>query len=280
MADKKVWFITGAGRGLGLEITKAALAYGHKVVATGRNPEKVSKALGHHQNLIVVKLDITRPEEASAAVNTAIKEFGAVDVLVNNAGNFVAGYFEELQTEQIRQQLETLLFGPMNVTRAVLPVMRQQKNGLIIIISSTAGIMGGAFCSAYAAGKFAVEGWVESLSQEIQPFGIRSMLVEPGYFRTELLSSDSTEFAAGSIGDYSAETLKFRSAFNNKNGQQEGDPVKLAEAIVNLSGLESPPLRFAAGKDALDVFENKARALLSQVDAYRQLSTSLDVNDV
>lgn len=280
MADKKVWFITGAGRGLGLEITKAALAYGHKVVATGRNPEKVSKALGHHQNLIVVKLDITRPEEASAAVNTAIKEFGAVDVLVNNAGNFVAGYFEELQTEQIRQQLETLLFGPMNVTRAVLPVMRQQKNGLIIIISSTAGIMGGAFCSAYAAGKFAVEGWVESLSQEIQPFGIRSMLVEPGYFRTELLSSDSTEFAAGSIGDYSAETLKFRSAFNNKNGQQEGDPVKLAEAIVNLSGLESPPLRFAAGKDAVDVFENKARALLSQVDAYRQLSTSLDVNDV
>lgn len=117
MADKKVWFITGAGRGLGLEITKAALAYGHKVVATGRNPEKVSKALGHHQNLIVVKLDITRPEEASAAVNTAIKEFGAVDVLVNNAGNFVAGYFEELQTEQIRQQLETLLFGPMSTAR-------------------------------------------------------------------------------------------------------------------------------------------------------------------
>lgn len=118
------------------------------------------------------------------------------------------------------------------------------------------------------------------MSQELQPFGIRSMLVEPGYFRTELLSSDSTEFAAGSIGDYSAETLKFRSAFNDKNGQQEGAPVKLAEAIVNLSGLESPPLRFAAGKDAVDVFENKARALLSQVDAYRQLSTSLDVNDV
>ena len=195
-SNKNVWLITGAGRGLGVDIAKAALAAGHAVVATGRDPAKVAAAIGPHDNLLTVTLDVTRPEDAEAAVAAAVDRFGRLDVLVNNAGNFYAGFFEELSPDQVRRQIETLLFGPMNVTRAALPVMRRQRAGLLLMISSTAGLAGGQFCSAYAAAKFGLEGWVESLTPEIAPFGLRTMLVEPGFFRTELLSADSTTYAA------------------------------------------------------------------------------------
>ena len=167
----KVWFITGAGRGLGLDIAKAALAAGHAVVATGRDPVKITAAIGAHDNLLSVKLDVTRPEDALTAVEAAVERFGRIDVLVNNAGNFYAGFFEELSPEQVRDQVETLLFGAMNVTRAVLPTMRKQRSGLLLTISSTAGIAGGMFCTAYAAAKFGIEGWMESLAPEIATFG-------------------------------------------------------------------------------------------------------------
>src|ERR1700723_3190077 len=195
MIDKKVWLVTGAGRGLGLDIAKAALAAGHAVIATARNPAKVTAAIGPHDDLLAIKLDITHLADAEAAVAAAVTKFGRIDVLINNAGNFYAGFFEELSPEQVRNQIETLLFGPMNVSRAVLPVMRKQRAGLIVTISSTAGISGLLFCSAYAAAKFGVEGWMESLSPEVIPFGIRTMLVEPGFFRTELLSNNSTTYA-------------------------------------------------------------------------------------
>ena len=188
MIAKKVWFITGAGRGLGVDIAKAALAAGHAVVATARDPQKVTAAVGEHPDLLAVKLDVTQPEEAQAAVDAAIAKFGRIDVLVNNAGNFYAGFFEELSSQQVRDQIETLLFGPMNVTRAVLPKMRKQRSGLVLTISSTAGLAGGMFCTAYAAAKFGVEGWMESLAPEVAAFGIKTMLVEPGFFRTELLT--------------------------------------------------------------------------------------------
>lgn len=168
MTDKKVWLITGAGRGLGTDIAKAALAAGHAVIATGRDPRKVAAAIGDHDNLFAITLDVTRPEDAQAAVKAAVGKFGRIDVLVNNAGNFFAGFFEELSPEQVRQQIETLLFGPMHVARAVLPVMRQQRSGLLLTISSTAGITGGMFCTAYAAAKFGIEGWIESLAPEIR----------------------------------------------------------------------------------------------------------------
>ncbi len=180
MSDKKVWLITGAGRGLGVDIAKAALAAGHAVVATGRDATKVAAAVGVHDNLLVIKLDVTRPQEAEAAVRVPVAKFGRIDILVNNAGNFFAGFFEELSPEQVRNQIETLLFGPMNVTRAALPVMRKQRSGLVVAISSTAGIAGQMFCTAYAAAKFGIEGWMESLTPEIAAFGIRTMLVEPG----------------------------------------------------------------------------------------------------
>lgn len=206
MTEKQVWFITGAGRGLGVDIAKAALAAGHAVVATGRDAGKVLVAIGEHEDLLTLKLDVTRPDDAQDAVKAAIGKFGRIDVLVNNAGNFYAGFFEELSPEQVRSQIETLLFGPMNVARAALPVMRKQRSGLLLTISSTAGIAGGMFCTAYAAAKFGLEGWIESLAPEIEPFGIRTMLVEPGFFRTELLTADSTTYALPSIDDYAQRT--------------------------------------------------------------------------
>ena len=184
MTEKKVWLITGAGRGLGVDIAKAALSAGHAVVATGRDAARVAVAVGAHERLLAIKLDVTRPQDAEGAVAAAVAKFGRIDVLVNNAGNFFAGFFEELSPDQFRNQLDTLLFGPMSVTRAVLPVMRKQRSGLLLTISSTAGIAGQMFCTAYAAAKFAIEGWIESLAPEIAPFGIRTMLVEPGFFRT------------------------------------------------------------------------------------------------
>jgi len=275
MTDRQVWLITGAGRGLGVDIAKAALAAGHAVIATGRDPAKVAAAVGEHNNLLTVKLDITRAEDAQAAVEAAVGKFGRIDVLVNNAGNFYAGFFEELSPDQVRHQIETLLFGPMNVARAVLPRMRKQRSGLLVTISSTAGISGGMFCTAYAAAKFGIEGWMESLAPEIAPFGIRTMLVEPGFFRTELLTRGSTTYAEPSINDYAERTRETVAAWRGMDGKQGGDPAKLAEALVTLAGLREPPARFAAGADAVQTFENKAKALLSQADAHRTLSSSL-----
>lgn len=279
MTSKKVWLITGASRGLGVDIAKAALSAGHAVVATGRNAQSVSAALGSHDDLLVIALDVTHPEDAQAAVAKAVATFGRIDVLVNNAGNFFAGYFEELSQEQVRKQIETLLFGPMNVTRAVLPQMRKQRAGLLLTISSTAGISGGVFCSAYAAAKFGIEGWMESLAPEVDPFGIRTMLVEPGFFRTDLLGAASTTYAAPSIDDYSERTKEIVAAWSSMDGKQGGDPAKLAAALVQLAGIENPPLRFAAGADAVNAFETKANLLLNQANAYRDLSSSLAHED-
>jgi NAD(P)-dependent dehydrogenase (short-subunit alcohol dehydrogenase family) len=280
MTDKKVWFITGAGRGMGVDIAKAALAAGNAVVATGRRPEAVEQALGGAQDdLLVVKLDITSPADAQAAVQAAVERFGRIDVLVNNAGNFYAGFFEEISPEDFRAQIETTMFGPMNVTRAVLPVMRSQRSGLVVAISSTAGIVGHEFNTAYAASKFGVEGWIESLRPEVAPFGIRTMLVEPGFFRTELLTPESTNYAEPSIEDYAERTEQTVAVWKSMNGQQGGDPAKLANALVQLAGQDKPPLRFAAGADAIAAVEQKAKELLAQADAYRELSSNLAHDD-
>jgi NAD(P)-dependent dehydrogenase (short-subunit alcohol dehydrogenase family) len=275
MTKKKVWLITGAGRGLGVDIARAVLATGHAVVATGRDVAKVEAVIGCHENMLPVTLDVTRPQDACAAVEAALAKFERIDVLVNNAGNFFAGFFEELSPEQVRNQIDTLLFGPMNVTRAVLPVMRKQRSGLLLTISSTAGIAGQMFCTAYAAAKFGIEGWMESLTPEIAPFGIRTMLVEPGFFRTELLTKDSTTYAAPSIADYTERTNQIVAAWNSMDGKQSGDPAKLANALVTLVALEEPPTRFAAGADAVQTFEAKANTLLVQAHAHRELSGSL-----
>jgi NAD(P)-dependent dehydrogenase (short-subunit alcohol dehydrogenase family) len=277
--ENKVWLVTGAGRGMGVDIAQAALAAGHAVVATGRNPERVSSALGAHDDLLVVKLDVNSLDDAKDAARAAVDRFGRIDVLVNNAGNFYAGFFEEISPEDFRAQVETNLFGPLNVTRAVLPVMRAQRSGLVVAISSTGGITGGEFTSAYAASKFGIEGWIESLTPEVAPFGIRTMIVEPGFFRTELLTQESTSYAEPSIDDYAERTKQTVAAWKSMNGQQAGDPAKLAKALVQLASQDEPPLRWVAGADAVEVVEQKAKALLAQVDAYRELSSSLARDD-
>jgi NAD(P)-dependent dehydrogenase (short-subunit alcohol dehydrogenase family) len=273
--SKQVWFITGAGRGMGVDIAKAALAAGHAVVATGRTPENVAEAVGPAEDLLTVKLDITDPADARAATEAALERFGRIDVLVNNAGNFFAGFFEEMSPEDFRAQVETNLFGPINVTRAVLPVMRSQRSGLVIAISSLAGMVGTEFGSAYSTSKFGMEGWIEALTPEVAPFGIHTMIVEPGYFRTDLLTPESTRFTSSSIPDYAERTEQTIAAWKAVNGRQPGDPAKLAAALVSIAQRENPPLRWVAGADAVAGVEKKAKDLLAQIDAYRDLSSSL-----
>jgi NAD(P)-dependent dehydrogenase (short-subunit alcohol dehydrogenase family) len=264
---------------MGVEFVHAALAAGHNVVATGRHPDSVASAVGAHENLLVTALDVTDPHSAEAAAAAAVERFGRIDVLVNNAGSFLAGFFEELTTEQVRAQIETNLFGPMTVSRAVLPVMRRQRSGLVISISSGAGVVGGPSGSAYAASKFALEGWMEALTGEVEPFGVRTMIVEPGFFRTELLTPESTTFGELSIDDYDEARAQSNAFWASMNGRQAGDPAKLARALVQLADSAEPPLRWAAGEDVVDAVEDKARLLLAQADAHRELSTSLAHED-
>jgi len=280
MADKRVWFITGAGRGMGVDIARAALAAGHAVVATGRSTEAVADAVGEGDDLLVAELDITSLASAEEAVQAALERFGRIDVLVNNAGNFYAGFFEELTPDQMERQLSTNLVGPMNVTRAVLPVMRKQRSGHVVTITSTGGIVGQEFCSAYSASKFGLEGWMESLRFEVEPFNIHTTIVEPGFFRTDLLEKESTTYAELSIDDYAERTAQTRPAWEAMSGKQGGDPAKLAKALVTVVDEEEPPRRWVAGADAVETVEQKANELLAQVNAYRDLSSSLAVDEL
>ena len=279
MAEKTVILVTGAGRGMGVDIARAALDAGHHVVATARNAQKVTQALGEHDDLLAVALDVTDAAGVQVAVDTAVERFGRVDVLINNAGNFYAGFFEEITPEDFRAQVDTNLFGPLNVTRAVLPVMRAQRSGVVVTMSSTAGLIGGEFTSAYAASKFALEGWMESLAPEVAPFGVRTMVVEPGFFRTDLLTPESTSYARPSIEDYAERTRQTVAAWNGMNGRQGGDPAKLARALIGLATSEQPPVRWVAGADAVAGVEQKAKDLLAQLDAHRDLSSSLAHDD-
>jgi len=276
MTDKKIWLVTGAGRGLGIDLAQKALAAGHAVVATGRKADRVLQAIGAHDNLLAVSLDITDPDAAIAAAQTAVDRYGRIDVLVNNAGNFYAGYFEEISPKQFQAQMETNFFGPLNVTRAILPIMRKQRSGQVITITSTAALVGQEFCAAYAASKFALEGWMESIRFDVAPYGIKTMAVEPGYFRTELLvEGSSTIWPELSIEDYAERTAQTISALKGMNGQQGGDPAKLAAALVTLSDAGDLPLRFVAGADAMAAVEANLKTIQGQIDAQRALSTSL-----
>jgi NAD(P)-dependent dehydrogenase (short-subunit alcohol dehydrogenase family) len=277
--EGKVWLITGAGRGMGVDIAKAALAARHNVVATGRNIDKVAMAIGQAENLLVVKLDVTNPADAEAAVQAAVERFGAVDVLVNNAANFYAGFFEEFTPEQLQAQMNTNFFGPLNVTRAVLPLMRQQGSGHIISISSTAGIFGYEQCSMYSASKFALEGWMDALRIEVAPFGIKTTVVNPGFFRTTLLEPESTTWAENAINDYAERNARLRAGWESMNGNQSGDPEKLANALVTLTDQAEPPMRWFAGADAVSEGERKASELQGQIEPYRAVSCSLAVED-
>jgi NAD(P)-dependent dehydrogenase (short-subunit alcohol dehydrogenase family) len=277
MTNPNTWLITGAARGMGVDIANAALAEGHSVVATARDEAKVTQALGEHENLLAVSLDITDPAAAQAAVEASVARFGAIDTLVNNAGTFQAGYFEEISDRAYRAQMETNFFGPLNVTRAVLPVMRKQRSGHVITFSSTAGLVGVDFCSAYSASKFALEGWMETLQLDVEPFGIATTIVEPGFFRTELLVEGASTFWPDlSIEDYAERTKQTIAQWKSMNGKQGGDPAKLAASLITIAALKDKPLRWMAGADSVANAKHKAHDLLAQADAHLELSTNLD----
>jgi NAD(P)-dependent dehydrogenase (short-subunit alcohol dehydrogenase family) len=280
MTDPKVWFVTGAGRGMGIDIAQAALAAGYRVVATARDAAKAAASVGEDDNLLTVSLDITDTDSVAAAVKAATDRFGGIDVLVNNAGTFQAGFFEEVSPEQLRAQMETNFFGPVNVTRAVLPLMRHQRSGHVVTITSLAGIVGQPFTTAYASSKFALEGWMESMQAEVEQFGIRTTVVEPGFFRTELLvEGSSTMWAELSIDDYAAATKETVAGWQSMNGKQSGDPAKLATSLVKVIELDEPPLRWVAGADAVGGIQHKGQTLIDQATAHPELSTGLDHDD-
>jgi NAD(P)-dependent dehydrogenase (short-subunit alcohol dehydrogenase family) len=274
---QKTWFITGASRGLGTEIAKAALRAGDRVVATGRKREALIDALGADcDHLLSVALDVTDAAQSKAAVNAAVSRFGTIDVLVNNAGYGQLGFFEENTAASIKAQFDTNLFGVFNVTSAALPVMRSARQGRIFNLSSLAGFRGAEFGSLYCASKFALEGFSESLAQELAPFGIFVTIVEPGPFRTDFLASESVRFGDRVVADYDSRRAQIQASFEQRNGQQPGDPVKLAEAMVRLATEEKPPMRFIAGSIAVDSADAKFAGMQAELDHWRALSVSTD----
>jgi NAD(P)-dependent dehydrogenase (short-subunit alcohol dehydrogenase family) len=274
---QKTWFITGASRGLGVEIGKAALHAGDRVVATGRKRTAVIDRLGpDNDRLLSVELDVINADQVRSAVAAAVSRFGAIDVLVNNAGYGHLGFFEETTIEDAQAQFAANLFGALNVTRAALPVMRSARSGRIFNISSIAGVRGAEFASLYCASKFALEGFSESLSKELAPFGLFVTIVEPGPFRTDFLTRESLRFGDGAVGDYDDRRAQIRAAFEQRNGQQPGDPAKLAQAMVRLANEAKPPIRFIAGSFALDAAQVKFAGMRDELDSWRLLSMSTD----
>jgi NAD(P)-dependent dehydrogenase (short-subunit alcohol dehydrogenase family) len=273
----KVWLITGAGSGIGTGIAKAALRAGDRVVATGRNLDKVRNALHDvaSENLAFVQLDVADEAQAKAAVEEAVKQFGRIDVAVNNAGYSLLGHFEEMTIPEIESQLATNFYGVVYVMRAVLPVMRKQRSGHIINISSVAGVVGFKHCAAYAASKFAVEGLSLSVAAEVERFGIKITLVEPGFFRTDLLDARNVRWPSNAIEDYAAEG-NVQETWSAYNGTQQGDPEKLGEALVKIAGITNPPKQFFAGSDALAVVRPALEARLREIKDHEELSKSTD----
>lgn len=277
MSQPKVWFVTGASRGIGAEIVKAALAAGEHVVATGRNRDQIVATFKEHsERLLALELDVSKELHAFAAVEAAVARFGRVDVLVNNAGYGQLGMFEENTATEIQQQFDTNVFGLFHVTRAVLPVMRKQRSGRIFNLSSMAGMIGFPHAAIYCSSKFAIEGFSESLALDVADFGIRVTLVEPGFTRTDFLESSSIRYGSRQVAGYEEASQKLRAHYASYNGKQSGDPAKLAAAMLTLANSENPPLRFASGSDAFEGMTSKLAGVQSELHSYQKLSASID----
>jgi NAD(P)-dependent dehydrogenase (short-subunit alcohol dehydrogenase family) len=276
-----VWLVTGASRGLGRAIVQVALEAGHRVVATARSTQSIDAAFVDlpADRLLRAELDVTDLERAYQVAEAAVGAFGCVDVLVNNAGYGQFSAFEEMTPDEVRAQLDTNLFGLMNVTRAVLPLMRAQRSGRIFNVASMGGYRGGSLGSAYAASKFAVVGFTESLAAEVAEFGIRATVVAPGYFRTDFLDPSSARFGSGApISGYAESTEARRKSYADVNHAQQGDPAKLGRVLVELANTHKPPVHFPVGRDAVEVITDHHRRVLDEIAAWRGLSetTSYD----
>ncbi len=271
----RIWMITGASRGMGVSFTNAALAAGDAVVATGRRPGEISRTFGDSERLLAVKLDVTSTDDAKTATDAAVERFGRIDVLVNNAGASFKGYFEEMSPDQVAQQLAVNLVGPMNVTRAVLPVMRQQRSGHLVFISSGAAFIGFEYSSVYAASKSGLEGWIGALDQEISPFGLRTTIVNAGFYRTGLASPESLVWPDLEIADYAERSATQRAWWTGVDGTQPGDPDKLAQALLKIVDEQPPPKRYIAGPDVVALAQRKVHELEQQIASPRNLSIPL-----
>ncbi len=274
----QVWFITGASRGLGLAIAQAALGAGHRVVAAARRASDAAKALGDHgDRLLTVALDVTDASQAEAAVTRAVERFARIDVLVNNAGTSQLGPFETVSAAQVERQFATNVLGTLHVTRAVLPVMRAQRSGRVLTLSSVVGVVGYASSSIYCASKFALEGWSESLAQEVARFGVQVTLIEPGMFRTGFMGRDSTRLGEIVIGDYAGAVAQHQAMIDGFDGKQPGDPAKLGQAVVTIAASEEAPVRIAVGPDAVEAIVGKADRMRAEVERWRALSEATNL---
>ena len=274
---QKAWFVTGAARGLGAGIARAALDAGDRVVVAGRNRDALIKAFGPDSDTVLsVALDVTDAASVAAAVEAAMARFGRIDVLVNNAGYGHLGIFEETTAQDARAQFDTNVFGLFEMTRAVLPVMRAQRSGHVFNVSSVGGMVGGASGGIYCASKFAIEGFSESIAQEVGPFGVHVTIVEPGFFRTDFLDATSVVYAANPIADYAQASAALRGFYEARSHNQAGDPAKLGQALVAIANAENPPVRWAAGTDAVGMIESKIAGLTTELETWRDLSQSTD----
>ena len=280
MENKKVWFITGTSTGFGRELAAEVLAQGHKVIATARKPETVRDLEEKYPNQAkAVRLDVTKPEEVRAAIKSATDAFGRIDVVVNNAGYALVGAIEEATDEQIRRQFETNTFGAMDVMRAALPILREQKSGHILNVSSVVGLVAIPSLGYYSASKFALEAFSESLAAEVAPLGIKVTIIEPGAFRTNGLSENNLTIAANRIADYQSTTDTI-GWFESINGKQPGDAKKAAKAMIQIVETENPPLRLVLGSDAPQMIQGKLDALKKDFEAWHDLTVSTDFDNL
>ncbi|SAK86105.1 short-chain dehydrogenase/reductase SDR [Caballeronia fortuita] len=273
---KRVWFITGASRGFGALITQAALDDGNAVVATGRNAAAIAERLGESPALLTFALDVTNEAQAKAAVEAAVDKFGRIDVLVNNAGFGLLAAVEESSDAEVRRIYETNVFGLLNVTRAVLPVMRKQRSGHVINTSSIVGYQAAAGVGVYSSTKFAVEGITEALHAELRPLGIHVTMIEPGFFRTDFLDASSLAVGKTIIGDYEETSGRLRRLAGEINHNQPGDPARLATAMIRLVDAETPPLRLPLGTDTLKALAEKNAYVTAETQTWKSLSASTD----
>ncbi|MFC4701176.1 SDR family NAD(P)-dependent oxidoreductase [Glaciecola siphonariae] len=275
---QKVWFITGASRGLGLDMARAALRHGDKVVATARNAKGLVERFGEHKDLVALDMDVTNQQGITNAVTEAVKHFERIDVLVNNAGYGQMGRFETVSSRAIERQFAVNVFGVMDVTREVLPLMRKQKSGHIFNVSSIGGARGYAGSSVYCASKFTLEGWSEGLADELESFGIKVTIVEPGFFRTDFLDASSVSYGDIDIPVYADSNAEHKSMFDEISHAQAGDPAKLGDALVTLTREENPPMRFAAGSDALEFIGSDFARRLLELAQWSKLTCSTDIS--
>jgi NAD(P)-dependent dehydrogenase (short-subunit alcohol dehydrogenase family) len=269
----RVWFITGASRGLGLAIAQAALENGDSVVATARNAKRAEATLTSPDRVLAVSLDVTDAVSVRNAAAAALSRFGRIDVVVNNAGYGLMGAIEAVDAQEIEQVFKTNFFGAHEVLRALLPTLRAQRSGCIVNISSVGGFTGTPGAGAYNASKFALEGMSEALAQELAPLGIRVIIVEPGYFRTDFLD-DSLRTAKATIADYSESAERSIRSMTTRNGKQPGDPHKAARVILQAVDSPRPPLRLALGADSVERITNKLAAVRRDLEDWRALSVS------